>query len=416
MLGEKQDAFLRVPPKFLNIKVGAVRSGKTTLDLITYPLRVRNAPKGGDLIITSRTQRTGYRNIVRPLQEMYGTRAVKFARGLGEGSFQGRTFYLLGGDNAQSAAKVMGITGSHWLSDETTLNPIEFIDACISRLSPEGSCADLSMNPYGPQHPFKLKFIDNLASTSRLIKFNLFDNAHNLGSRFIKSLLEMYPEGTVFHKRFVLGLWAMAEGLIYHNITEDKILVNKIPSTPPDHVDMCIDYGDDHPSSIGFYYSWDKPLDEAGFEGMQALHVFGLHLKGADNDIPIAQFVQNIFKAFPDDRLRHVYYDTASRTLRNQLRYYLKKNRHYFKQATVRGAKKDVLPGIRATNNVIELGRLKFLEGDAADDIVKQFQSYAWDQKANERGLSKPVKKDDDIMDQIRMYVYSKNRQWDVAA
>ena len=38
---------------------------------------------------------------------------------------------------------------------------------------------------------------------------------------------------------------------------------------------------------------------------------------------------------------------------------------------------------------------------------IKEFATYAWDPKASEKGLDKPIKENDHCMDAVRYFVYT---------
>ena len=70
---KKQQEYLNCATHRWNIKSGATRSGKTYLDYFVIPKRLRAASgKDGLVIILGNTKGTLQRNIIEPLQKMWG--------------------------------------------------------------------------------------------------------------------------------------------------------------------------------------------------------------------------------------------------------------------------------------------------------------------------------------------------------
>ena len=74
----KQREFLDNANHRWNIKEGATRSGKTYLDYFVIPKRIRRvAGLPGLVVILGNTKGTLQRNIIEPLQDMYGAELVR---------------------------------------------------------------------------------------------------------------------------------------------------------------------------------------------------------------------------------------------------------------------------------------------------------------------------------------------------
>ena len=77
VLTSKQKEFIRNCNHRYNIKEGAIRSGKTYMDLLyTIPYRVLNAQEDGLIFFIGNTQGTLETNILRPMREIYGEQLV----------------------------------------------------------------------------------------------------------------------------------------------------------------------------------------------------------------------------------------------------------------------------------------------------------------------------------------------------
>ena len=74
MFSEKQKEYFNKAVHRWNVKTGAARSGKTYMDYFVIPKRIR-AVKGLDglTVMLGHTQGTLQRNIIYPLQNIWGT-------------------------------------------------------------------------------------------------------------------------------------------------------------------------------------------------------------------------------------------------------------------------------------------------------------------------------------------------------
>ena len=77
MFSEKQREFLNNADRRWNIKTGATRSGKTYLDYYVIPKRIRRVAKEeGLVVILGNTKGTLQRNVIEPLQKIWGTELI----------------------------------------------------------------------------------------------------------------------------------------------------------------------------------------------------------------------------------------------------------------------------------------------------------------------------------------------------
>ena len=76
----------------------------------------------------------------------------------------------------------------------------------------------------------------------------------------------------------------------------------------------------------------------------------------------------------------------------------------------VQGANNDVLKGIKAVSNLMGSGHLKVHE--RCEGLIDDFYSYVWDDKQQEKGQDKPVKKSDHFADALRYAILTKFSYW----
>lgn len=214
---EKQREFLDNANRRWNIKEGATRSGKTYLDYFVIPKRIRRvAGLPGLVVIMGNTKGTLQRNIIAPLQDMYGTELVSSIRSDNTAMLFGEKCYCLGADKANQVDRIRGSSIKYCYGDEVATWHEDVFTMLKSRLDKPYSKFDGTLNPEDPHHWFK-KFLESDADIYRQ-SYTLDDNP-TLDPDFVANLKKEYA-GTVFYDRYVLGLWKAAEGVIYRQIAD----------------------------------------------------------------------------------------------------------------------------------------------------------------------------------------------------
>lgn len=201
------------------IKAGAVRSGKTFLDLAyTIPENIKaRRGKPGLCVILGNTKGTLQRNVIVPLQELFGNHVVSDIRSDNTAEIFGERVFCLGADNVRHVDRIRGASIKYCYGDEcATYNPDVF-NMLKSRLDRPYSRFDGACNPENPAHWLK-QFIDSKADIY-LQTYTLDDNPF-LPADFVANLKKEYA-GTVYYDRYVLGLWVAAEGAIYRPFVDN---------------------------------------------------------------------------------------------------------------------------------------------------------------------------------------------------
>ena len=212
MLSVKQREFLDNADRRWNIKYGATRSGKTYLDYYVIPKRIRNvANEQGLIVILGNTKGTLQRNVIEPLQDIWGTELVSDIKSDNTAFLFGEKCYCLGADNKKHINKIRGSSFKYCYGDEVATWDEGVFQMLKSRLDKSYSKFDGTCNPEGPSHWFK-KFLDGDADIYQQ-KYTLYDNPF-LAKEVLQNLETEY-RGTVFFDRYILGDWKAAEGTIY---------------------------------------------------------------------------------------------------------------------------------------------------------------------------------------------------------
>ena len=241
MFSAKQREFLDNANRRWNVKYGATRSGKTYLDYYVIPKRIRNITgKQGLVVILGNTKGTLQRNVIEPLQNIWGTELVSDIKSDNTAFLFGEKAYCLGADNIKHVNKIRGASFKYCYGDEVATWNEEVFQMLKSRLDKPYSKFDGTCNPEGPSHWFK-KFLDGNADIYQQ-KYTLYDNPF-LAKEVLQNLETEY-RGTVFFDRYILGDWKAAEGTIYMLFADEteKFLVDKV-SEQLAIVTIGVDYG-----------------------------------------------------------------------------------------------------------------------------------------------------------------------------
>lgn len=224
VFSDKQREYWREATHRWNVKEGATRSGKTFMDYFLIPRRlVERADKDGLNVILGNTRETIRRNIILPMQEMYGANRVSNIHADNSCMMFGQRVFCLGADNANHVDRLRGSSIKYCYGDEVVTWHPDVFDMLKSRLDKSYSCFDGTCNPDSPQHWF-YEFLQSDADIYRQ-SYAIDDNPY-LDPEFVENLKKEYA-GTVLYDRYINGLWVAAEGALfttYPQYTDDATL------------------------------------------------------------------------------------------------------------------------------------------------------------------------------------------------
>lgn len=369
----------------LNILDGSVRSGKTISSLVAWINYVQNAPDG-ELLMTGKTERTLKRNILDPLAQIVGSQRFRYNRGMGEAWLFGRRIYIAGANDERSAGKIQGMTVAGAYSDELSLYPESFFTMMLSRLSVKGARLIGTTNPDSPYHWLKANYLDREEELGlKHWHFTLEDNL-TLDPDYVRALKKEYTG--LWYKRFIDGLWVLAEGAIYDMWDEEEHVID----CPKKHSEYCvaIDYATATVMTFGLY----------GITGNKVYltkeYYYDAQKKGRQKTD--SEFADDFKDFLGDTHPRNIYLDPSAASFKAELK---KKG---FSQ--VRDADNDVINGIRLVSSFLNTGR--FFVDRSCTDTIKEFGSYVWDARAQKKGEDKPLKENDHAMDRNRYMIMSR--------
>ena len=158
------------------------------------------------------------------------------------------TYYLFGGENESSYKLIQGITLAGALLDEVALMPRSFVEQACARCSVTGSKLWFNCNPAGPEHWFYKEWVKKTTQKNMLrLHFTMADNP-GLDPAIRRRYETLYTG--VFYRRYILGQWCMAEGLVY-SFDQQKHITEEIPQKGRYYI--SVDYGTRNPFSAGLW-------------------------------------------------------------------------------------------------------------------------------------------------------------------
>lgn len=218
-LTEKQKEFWKNSNHRWNIKCGATRSGKTFLDYYLIPKRIRAVSgREGLYVILGNTKSTLQRNIIEPLQTIWGKELVSNIKADNTALMFGERVHCIGADKINQVNRLRGSSIKYCYGDEVVTWHEEVFAMLKSRLDKDYSRFDGTCNPESPNHWFK-KFPDNEEADIFCQQYTIYDNPHN-PPEFVKNL-EIEYAGTVYFDRYILGKWKRAEGIVFRDFAEN---------------------------------------------------------------------------------------------------------------------------------------------------------------------------------------------------
>lgn len=229
MISGKQKKILAFPYSSYDALIcdGAVRSGKTSIMMWAFVEWAMRSFSGQRFGICAKTVGSAKKNIVVPFMAMTAAKdryTMRWKQSSNElevrRGYATNIFEVFGGKDESAFALIQGRTFAGVLLDEVVLMPESFVNQALARCSVDGARLWFSCNPGPPSHWFYTEWIKRHEEHNALyLHFTMQDNP-SLSEKTLALYESMYPPG-VFYDRYVLGLWVMADGLIYQDFSED---------------------------------------------------------------------------------------------------------------------------------------------------------------------------------------------------
>ena len=376
MLTEKQKQYIREANSRWNFKSGAVRSGKSYVDVTAViPMRIRERiGKDGLCFIVGVSKETIERNVLQPMRERYTSAVVGTINSRNIARICGEDVYCLGAEKVSQVAKIQGASAKYVYGDEVAKWHEDVFNMLKSRLDKPYACFDGSLNPEHPTHWLK-KFLDSDADIY-CQKYTIFDNTF-LSPEFVKNLCKEY-EGTIYYDRLILGKWVRAEGAIYRRFADDPkkfLLTDGIKQKSISEIVIGVDFGG---TKSGHAFVATARIN--GFQKLIALaseRHFGEYEPG-DLDALAIKFARKVAEKYGE--IDYVYWDNAESVLGRGLKHAFERE---MPSVIVRPAiKVRVNDRIAATQRLMGAGR--FLFTPDCETLRDALTSAVWDSKSQD--------------------------------
>lgn len=391
MISDKQKKILAFPYSDYDAIIcdGAVRSGKTSIMMVSFIDWAMREFSGQRFGICAKTVGSAKQNIVVPYMGMsYAQKRYRIkwhsqdkilevSRGPVRNLFE-----VFGGKDESSFALIQGRTLAGVLLDEVVLMPQSFVHQAISRCSVDGAKLWFSCNPGAPTHWFYTDWIKRHKERNALyLHFQMRDNPS-----LSEKTLKMYENNFtgVFYDRYILGEWVMAEGIIYPMYKE---AIEQPPEGRAEQYAISIDYGTQNAFSVSLWGKYGNVwyvVDEYYYSGRET------GIQKTDTE-----YGEDIDKLLDDYGITGTIYTVIDPSAASFIALLRKKSRYRVKKA-----KNDVMDGIRDTGTALKQGLIKV--SPKCKRTIEEFGGYVWDESETE---DKPVKVNDHAMDNIRYFV-----------
>lgn len=368
---------------------GAIRSGKTLVMSLSFVLWAMTGYREQNFAMCGKTIGSFRRNVLGTLKLMLKSRGYRVEDKRAENRLviskggAANYFYIFGGKDESAQDLIQGITLAGVLFDEVALMPESFVNQATARCSVAGSKYWFNCNPDGPFHYFKTDWIDRQADKGLyLLHFTMDDNLSL--TEEIKARYRSQYSG-VFYDRYIKGEWKLAEGIVYDMFDEKKHLLHTPFQTAGSRY-VSIDYGTQNPT---VFLLWGKRADGA-WCCTKEYYYSGREKQVQKTD---AQFADDLLAFIGTEKTKAVIVDPSAASFIAELR---------SRGLPVMAARNDVLDGIRLVGKLLKQEKLLF--APVCQNTRKEFHTYAWDEKAAQRGEDKPLKVSDHCMDAVRYF------------
>lgn len=368
---------------------GAIRSGKTLCMSLSYVLWAMATFNQQNFGMAGKTIGSFRRNVLFWLKLMLKSRGYSVVDHRSDNLIvvsKGDTqnfFYIFGGKDERSQDLIQGITLAGMFFDEVALMPESFVNQATGRCSVTGSKFWFNCNPNSPRHWFKVNWIDK-CDEKRIIylHFTMDDNL-SLSEQIKERYRSMYVG--VFFKRYILGLWCVAEGLVYSMFDEEKHVSDEHMSGALEYI-VSIDYGTVNPFSAGLW----------AFDGKNSQREAELYYNSREvgKRVDDEAYYKMLKELIGDRKISCIIIDPSAASFIEVIKKY--------GEYSVKKADNDVLDGIRVVTTMLNKGLLKIYKD--CTSCINEFGLYCWDEEKNNDTV---IKENDHAMDDTRYYVYT---------
>ena len=215
---------------------GAIRSGKSVAMSLSFVVWAMSEFEACNFAMCGKTIGSFRRNVLFWLKLMLRSRGYSVSEQRTENLVVVRRgnlenyFYVFGGKDERSQDLIQGITLAGVFFDEVALMPESFVNQATGRCSVDGSKFWFNCNPGSPAHWFKTGWIDKRQDKRLLYLHFTMDDNLSLSEAVRERYRGMYTG--VFFKRYILGEWKSADGVIYRQFADDpeRFILDEVPA------------------------------------------------------------------------------------------------------------------------------------------------------------------------------------------
>lgn len=368
---------------------GAIRSGKTLCMSLSYVLWAMESFNQQNFGMAGKTIGSFRRNVLFWLKMMLASRGYSVVDHRSDNLIvvsKGTTtnyFYIFGGKDERSQDLIQGITLAGMFFDEVALMPESFVNQATGRCSVTGSKFWFNCNPDNPRHWFKVNWVDKCKEKNIIYLHFTMDDNLSLSEKIKERYRSTYAG--VFFKRYILGLWCVAEGLVYSMFSEERHVKKEHMTGALTYV-VSVDYGTVNPFSAGLW-AFD------GWHSQREAEVY-YDSRKKKKRVDDEEYYKMLKKLIGNRRVECIIVDPSAASFIEVIKKY--------NEYSVMGANNDVLDGIRVVTTMLNKDMISVHE-DCKDNI-KEYGLYVWDE---EKGDDVVIKENDHSMDDTRYYCYT---------
>jgi PBSX family phage terminase large subunit len=410
--GKRLKRWALTPPELdakINIAEGSIRAGKSWA-LHAKALYGCQYPVTGWKVFTGVTKETVYRNVLYDLASIVGTSNFSYNHQSGRVRLCGTDWVVIGAHDEGSEQYIRGLTIGYCIADELVFMPQGFFEMLLTRLSPPGSRLYGSTNADSPLHYLKTNYLDN----RELRENRLLDSIHvtmddnpNLTEQFKNSQKMLYRG--LFFRRFIEGLWVMAEGSIYRDVWDEKrVLFDDSDMSEIMKAEVyggktaglrkarwvTVDYGTDNPCC---FLDW---WDDGKVIWIMNQYYWDSHKEMRQKTD--GEYAADLDKFVGGDRKAQIIVDPSAASLKAEFQK---------KKFWVSDAKNDVLPGIQKSSACLAKGIVR-IHRQRCKQLIQDMEVYAWDPKKSARGIEEPLHANSHGPDSFRYGCETKIPSW----
>lgn len=379
---------------------GAVRSGKTVSEALSFVLWSMSTFDGKNFALCGKTVGGLRRNVLGPLKQMLKSTGYIIEDSRMEGCFcigaidketkkkVTNYYYIFGGKDESSQDLIQGITLAGVFFDEVALMPESFVNQATARCSVEGAKFWFSCNPNSPFHWFKKEWINKVTEHKVLYLHFTMDDNPSLSEEVKDRYKSLYTG--VFYKRYILGLWVAADGVVYPMFDPDVHAVQLKRNWT--RIFVAGDFGIQNATTFGIfgYYAPERRYHQ----------IASYYHSGRDDGQKTTKEYADDLKQFLADNLvmpEYITLDPSAAPMIVELR----KDPYFARHGIdILPAKNRVDLGIQVVSFL--LNERKFTLDPSCIKDIEEFTTYAWDSDKLDKGVEEVIKIDDHAMDKIR--------------